>query len=209
MVLGVTGNIASGKSAVSDILRSLGATVVSADQLSREVVRPGSPTLSRIVKRFGAAVLKPDGTLNREALAERVFADPDERRALEAIVHPAIAALAERRLAELKVQGEELIVYEAPLLFEAGARERVDAVLVVRIDEDRQMQRLMARDGLSESRARARIDAQMAQEEKVSRADFVIDNSGTPADLDRQVRALYRRLTASRRPLPGAREKDR
>jgi len=194
LVLGVTGSIASGKSMVVEVFRSLGACVVSADGLSREAVAPGSETLARLVAQFGRKILLPDGSLDRKALAERIFGDPAAREALNRITHPAIAALAEKRLAELARQGARLVVYEAPLLFEAGAEKRVDAVLVVRIEESLQLARLMRRDGLSEAQARARVAAQMPQAEKVARADFVIDNSGTPAATARQVRSLCRRL---------------
>ncbi len=196
LVLGVTGGIASGKSTVTGLLRSLGAAVVSADELAREAVRPGSPALRQLVERFGAGVLQADGTLDRQAMAARVFADAAARAALNGITHPAIAALAEERIGALRRQGGALIVYEAPLLFEAGAERRVDAVLVVTLDERLQVARLMERDGLDEAAARARIAAQMPQSEKVARADYVIDNSGTPAVTEEQVRRLYVRLSA-------------
>ena len=180
LILGVTGGIASGKSLVVETFRALGALVVSADELAREAVRPGSETLHRLVGQFGREILLADGTLDRKGLAERVFADARARAALNRITHPAIAALAEQRLRELARHGGGLVVYEAPLLFEAGAEKRVDAVLVVRIDERLQLERLMRRDGLTEGQARARIAAQMPQTEKVARADYVIDNSGSP-----------------------------
>jgi dephospho-CoA kinase len=200
MILGVTGGIASGKSTVTRMLRELGAAVVSADELAREAVRSGSATLRRLVERFGSGILLADGTLDRKSLAARIFADPQAREALNRITHPAIAALAAERLRELTRRGERLIVYEAPLLFEAGADKRVDAVLVVRLDERLQLGRLMARDGLDEAQARARIAAQMPQGEKVARADYVVDNSGTPEQTARQVRELYTRLTAAPAP---------
>lgn len=207
LILGLTGGIASGKSLVAEILRSLGALVLSADELAREAVRPGSETLRRLVGQFGREILQADGSLDRKALAERVFADARAREALNRITHPAIAALAEERLRELSRQGGRLVVYEAPLLFEAGAEKRVDAVLVVRIDEPLQLERLMRRDGLSEAQARARIAAQMSQQEKVARADYVIDNSGSPEATAEQVRRLFRQFAALSRPAaPGSAE---
>jgi len=200
LILGVTGGIASGKSMVTEAFRSLGACVVSADELSREAVAPGSETLARLVAQFGRGILLPDGSLDRKALAERIFRDRGARAALNRITHPAIASLAEMRLQELVRQGERLIVYEAPLLFEAGAEGRVDAVLVVRIEESQQLARLMRRDGLNEAQARARIAAQMPQAEKVARADFVIDNSGTPEGTLRQVKSLFSRLETALPP---------
>jgi len=202
LVLGVTGGIASGKSMVTEVFRSLGACVVSADELSREAVAPGSETLAELVAQFGRGILLPDGNLDRKALAERVFGDRTAREALNRITHPAIASLAEKRLRELQQQGERLIIYEAPLLFEAGAEKRVDAVLVVRIEESLQLERLMRRDGLSEKQARARIAAQMPQAEKIARADYVIDNSGAPEVTAREVRSLFRRLGAALSPAP-------
>ena len=203
MILGVTGGIASGKSAVTNIFRSLGAAVVSADELAREAVRPGSDTLRRLVERFGRQILLPDGTLDRKALAARIFADPRQREELNRITHPAVAALSVERLGQLAASGERLIVYEAPLLFEAGAEHRVDAVLVVRVDPRLQLKRLMDRDGICEKEARDRVASQMPQEEKVARADYVIDNSGSPEETEAQVRNLFRRLTHSLSPGSG------
>ncbi len=200
MILGITGGIASGKTLVTRIFRQLGAAVVSADELAREVVAPGSPTLARLVARFGAGILLPGGGLDRTALAELVFSDPAARGELNAITHPAIAALAVARLADLRTQNWPLIVYEAPLLYEAGAEGRVDAVLVVTVPADRQLQRLMVRDGLTQSAALERIAAQMPQAEKAARADYLIANDGTPDDLEAAVRALFQRLSQSPAP---------
>jgi putative radical SAM enzyme (TIGR03279 family) len=132
-----------------------------------------------------------------------IFADPQQREDLNRITHPAVAALSVERLTQLVARGEPLIVYEAPLLFEAGAERRVDAVLVVRIDPLLQLQRLGERDGIGEKEARDRIAAQMPQEEKVARADYVIDNSGSPEETEAQVRNLFRRLMHSRSPDSG------
>ena len=159
MILGVTGGIASGKSAVSEYFRQLGAAVVSADQLAREVVQPGSPVLEELVAHFGPGILAADGSLDRSALGEIIFADSRARTTLNAITHPAIARRAEERLGRLRESGASLVVYEAPLLFEAGARKRVDAVLVVKIDPAVQLQRLMARDGINEEAARKKVAA--------------------------------------------------
>jgi dephospho-CoA kinase len=200
MVLGITGSIASGKSTVSGMFQARGALLVSADQLAREAVLPGSAILARLVERFGGAILLANGELNRARLGAVVFADPGARRDLEAIMHPAIAALADKRLRRLRRMGETLIVYEAPLLFEAGAEGRVDRVLVVRIDPGVQLQRLMRRDGLDEAAARLRIAAQMPQAEKLARADFVIDNSDGREFTEQQVAALWQELTASSAP---------
>jgi len=195
MILGVTGGIATGKSSVVRMFHDLGAIVVSADELAREAVAPGSPALRELVARFGEAILLPDGTLDRKALANIIFSDPQARSDLNKIMHPAIASLSESRLRELS-RSRHLIVYESPLLYEAGAEKRVDLVLVVTADEASQLQRLMKRDEIAEDDARNRITAQMPLAEKVRRADFVIDNSGSLAVTESQVKTVFRRLQA-------------
>jgi dephospho-CoA kinase len=194
MILGVTGSIASGKTTVCNLLADLGASLVSADQLAREVVRPGTSTLQQLAELFGSGILQPDGTLDRPALAQRLFTDAAARAEVNRITHPAIAALAEQTLRAKVREGAWLVVYEAPLLFEAGAERRVDAVLVVTVEESVQISRLMQRDGLSEDAAKARVATQMSQAEKVARADLTIDNSGTVEDTSKAVRALFARL---------------
>ena len=194
MILGVTGGIATGKSSVADLFRSMDIPVVSADELAREVVLPGTETLRAIVATFGERVLSGDGSLNRERLSQIVFADDAARIDLNQIVHPAIARLAESTLAGLVDSGAEFIVYEAPLLYEAGAESRVDKVLVVTAQPEEQKKRLMARDGIDAATADLRIAAQMSLAEKVRRADFVVDNSGTQEESARQVVALCREL---------------
>jgi dephospho-CoA kinase len=195
MILGLTGGIASGKSFVADTFVECGAILVSADLLAREVVNPGSPTLVKMVETFGPEILTPGGSLNREVMAQKVFADQAARRQLESITHPAIAHLAECRLAELNLSPHDLIVYEAPLLFEAGGESRVDQVLVVVVDPDLQLARLLQRENLSEAEAKQRISAQWPQADKVQKADFVIDNSGSLQQSRIMVAALYDYLT--------------
>jgi len=177
-VLGLTGGIAAGKSTVAAILEELGAKVVCADHLARRVVEPGTPGLEAVVARFGAEFLQSDGTLDRKKLARRVFADPAARRDLEAILHPRIRDAFAAEVRRIRAEAPEaVIVYDAPLLIEAGAHRAVDRVIVVAVDEDVQVRRLMERDGLSEAEARARIDAQMPLAEKRKHADVVIDGT--------------------------------
>jgi len=202
MVLGVTGNIASGKSAAAAVLERFGAARVSADELSREIVAPGSAVLAAIVARFGSRILHPDGSLDRRRLGDIVFSNEEARRELEAITHPAIAELSARRLREAASCGPPLVVYEAPLLFEADARERVDRVLVIRVDPRVQLERLIRREGITREQAKQRIDLQMPQEKKAALADEVIDNSGTLAELEAELRRLWRRLVPEGTP-PG------
>jgi dephospho-CoA kinase len=198
MILGLTGGIASGKSFVAETFVECGASLVSADLLAREVVNPGSPTLAKLVDAFGLEILTSGGSLNREVMAQKVFADPLARHRLERITHPAIAHLAECRLTELRNSAHDLIVYEAPLLFEAGARGRVDRVLVVLIEPALQVERLLRRDGLNEETAKQRVDAQWPQADKVQKADFVIDNSGSQEQTRHAVISLYNYLVGTR-----------
>lgn len=201
MILGVTGNIASGKSTVTRELARRGAVVIDADQLAREVVEPGSKTLQELVATFGREILGEDGRLDRNRLGRIVFADDAARERLNRIVHPAIAELSVQRLAELRDRNDvPLIVYEAPLLFEAGAQTRVDKVLVVTIDPEEQLKRLMARDGWDPVAARQRIRAQMDQQEKIRRADYVLDNSGRPEAIVERIDELWPEWTADREP---------
>jgi len=195
LVLGVTGNISSGKSTVAKALEQHGAVVVDADQLARDVVEAGTKTLERLVGAFGEEILQSDGSLNRERLGQMVFADTKVRATLNQIVHPEIARKSIEVLQRLRERDDiPLIVYEAPLLFEVGAEKRVDKVLVVKIDSKEQLKRLMARDHLGEVEAKQRIAAQMSQDKKLARADYVIDNSGTISDVLLQVEKLWPRL---------------
>ena len=192
-VIGLTGGIASGKSMVANILERLGATVIDADQLARKVVAPGESTYHALVAEFGEGILNPDRTINRPLLGKIVFADPEARRRLEAITHPAIGHRAEQRLAELRQAGTQIVFYVAPLLIEAGITARVDEVWVVYLDEATQLKRLMARDGTGRDDALRRIAAQMPMEEKKKYGRVVIDNRGTPEDTEQQVREIWGR----------------
>ncbi|MBU5614344.1 dephospho-CoA kinase [Geomonas azotofigens] len=191
-IIGLTGGIASGKTSAAQLFEELGAAVIDADQLAREVVQPGEEALARIAASFGEQVLNPDGTLNRAALGEIVFADPSARRTLEEITHPAIRKRAEEKLERLREAGTGTAFYVAPLLFEAGITSRVHEVWVVYLDRETQLQRLMARDGLSREAALSRIASQMPMEEKKKLGKVVIDNRGSKEDLEAQVRKLWR-----------------
>ena len=195
MVLGVTGGIATGKSFVAAILGELGGIVVSADELARQAVAPGSEVLQGLVGRFGDGILAADGSLDREKLGEIIFNDAAARADLNRMTHPAIARLSETWLRELRQAGHSLIVYESPLLFEAGAESRVDQVLVVTADLETQLQRLMARDDITRAEAQTKIAAQMPLAEKVARADYVIDNSGSPEQTRAEAELMYREIT--------------
>ena len=194
-VLGLTGGIASGKSAVLSMFRELGATVVDADQLAREVVKPGQPALDEIVEAFGAEMLKPDGTLDRKRLAARVFTDASARQRLNAITHPRIRQLMQAQVDERRNE-KGLLVLDIPLLLETPRPSVVEWVAVVWVDPLTQLARLMDRDHLSEADARARIGAQMLLDEKRRLADIVIDNSGPLSRTRERVEAIYRQLSS-------------
>lgn len=194
VVVGLTGGIASGKSTVSQMLAALGAEVIDADRLAREAVLPGTTGWEEVVARFGPEVLGPGGEIDRPRLGARVFADPAARSALEAIVHPRVAAATDRRLAEIaRCRPEAVVVLDVPLLFETGMHRtgRLAAVVVVWVPEAIQLERLMARDGIGAAEARARLAAQMPIDRKKALADRVIDNSGTLEETRAQALALY------------------
>jgi len=190
-VIGLTGGIASGKSRVARMLEQMGAVIIDADLLAREVVAPGEPAYQAIVEAFGNGILNPDLTINRGALGRLVFADPEARRRLESITHPAIGRRAEEQLGELRLQGTPVVFYVAPLLVEAGVTSRVDEIWVVYVDEETQVRRLMARDGSSRAEAIRKIATQMPMDEKKKFGNVVIDNRGTPEETERQVRDIW------------------
>ena len=197
-LFGLTGGIASGKSAVARRFRERHVPVVDADELAREVVVLGSPGLGAIVEAFGADVLLADGSLDRARLGDLVFSDPAKRAMLNAIVHPRIAEASARRSADLAGRGEPLACYEAALLVENGLAEMFRPLVVVRASPEVQAMRIEARDGLDQARAKARIAAQRPLEEKVRLADVIVDNDGSLADLvresDRALREVLSRL---------------
>ncbi|WP_166242260.1 dephospho-CoA kinase [Paenibacillus turpanensis] len=188
MNIGLTGGIACGKSTVADIFVRLGAVLVDADQIAREVVLPGRPALRQIAERFGQAVLKEDGTLNRKRLGELIFGNVDARKDLEAIIHPPIRAEITERIAYWSANGEgKTIVFDIPLLFESKYEGLLPDTVVVYIPRELQLKRLMARDGINESEAEQRLLAQMPIEEKRKLAAHVIDNSGSMQETESQV----------------------
>ena len=190
----LTGGIASGKTVVSDRLAELGAVVIDADLLAREVVEPGTPALAAIVERFGSHVLR-DGVLDRSGLGALVFADPAARRDLEHIVHPAVRARAtelERRAGEAAV-----VVHVIPLLVETSQQDAFDRVVVVDVDPATQLERLRSRNGFSPEEARARVAAQAGREQRLAVADHVVGNDGTVEELRAATDRLWLELHPS------------
>jgi dephospho-CoA kinase len=194
-VFGLTGGIASGKSTVTRMLRELGAEVVDADVLAREVVAPGTPGLAAISARF-PGVVGADGRLDRAKLGARVFADPAERAALDAITHPLVREAFARKLEEAGARGVERVVYDVPLLVETGMHTWMEGTAVVWVPRALQKARLMARDGLDEAAAEARLAAQLPLDDKRAVATWVIDNSGDLGTTRAQVESVWRAMLA-------------
>ena len=194
MRVGLTGGVASGKSTVSAILAELGAVVIDADLLAREVVAPGTDGLAAIVEAFGEDVLAPDGSLDRPALGAIVFGDDERRRTLEGIVHPRVRARG-RELEEAAPPGS-VVVHDIPLLVETGQPALFDAVVVVDVPVETQVERMMSLRAMSREDAEARIRAQATREQRLAAATYVIDNTGTREDLRDRVTEVFHELSA-------------
>lgn len=193
MNIGLTGGIATGKSTVSRMLVKRGAILIDADVIAREVMEPGHPVLLEVRKRFGADIIHEDGTLNRKKLGEIVFSDPEERKALNEISHPAIRSEMKIRMAKHEaVQPDRLVVVDIPLLYESGLETMFEQVMVVYVPRELQLSRLMQRDGLTLEQAEARVRAQMDIERKKERADILIDNSLGLDKTESQIEEFWR-----------------
>jgi len=192
--VGLTGNIAAGKSTVARVWRANGATVIDADELSRRVVDPGTPAFAAIAAEWGERVLEPDGALDRAALRSIVFADPEARERLESIVHPAVAALRDDEYREAVARGERVVVADIPLLFEVGMADEFDVIVLVDAPEETRLMRLVGDRGLDADEARRMIAAQMPSELKRARADVVIENAGSLGDLERRAADVWEEL---------------
>jgi dephospho-CoA kinase len=195
LLIGLTGNIASGKSEVARIFADLGATVIDADELSRDAVQPGSPALRAIVARWGDRMLNADGTLNRSALRSIVFSKEEDRRALNEIVHPEVKRLRDLLISEARARGVDVVVSAIPLLFEAGLEKEFDRIILVDAPDDVRLSRLVHRRGLSEGEARRMMDSQLPASEKRSRAHVVIDNDHDLKALRRAVERAWHDVT--------------
>jgi len=192
----ITGGMGTGKATVADICGRLGALVIDADEIAHEVIAPGTEGWKRVVEFFGRELLRSDGTVDRKALAHRVFGDPAGLAQLVSIVHPRVIAEVDRRLAVSGREGNYTVaVVNVPLLYEAGMEKRFDRVVVVTCPPEEQVRRCQRRNGLSREEVERRMKAQMPLEEKVARADCVIDNGGTREETEEQVRDVWKQLT--------------
>jgi dephospho-CoA kinase len=190
LVVGLTGGIGAGKSTVSSLLAAKGAVIVDADVMVREQQRPGMPVFDAMVERFGPGIVAADGTLDRAAVADIVFADRQALEDLNNIVHPAVGAEVARRMEELSGT-DAVVVLDVPLLVEASRGYPLAGLIVVDVDPDIAVERLVMQRGMTEEDARSRMSRQASREERRARADVVIDNRGTPSDLARQVDAVW------------------
>jgi dephospho-CoA kinase len=191
MVVGLTGGIATGKSTVGAILREMGVPVLDADQVARDVVRPGEPALAEIVSAFGPGVLDVEGGLDRRAMRARIASDPDARKKLESITHPRIRQRMGEQIVALATAGQRAVVVEAALLVETGSYRDYPVLIVVSCSDVRQIERVMARDGVSEAEARAIVAAQLPMAEKERVATYVIRNDGTREELAMRTREVW------------------
>lgn len=194
--VGLTGGIGSGKSTVAKLLTEEGFAVVDADQIARDIMEPGSPVLQQVADVFGEDVIRQDGSLNRAELARRAFVSQEQTAKLNAITHPAIREESKRRFAQAEASGAKVAVYDMPLLVDLGLNEDMDLTVVVDVDVEERVRRLVASRGLEESDARARIAQQIDDATRLAAADVVIDNNGPVEALEPQVRDLVERLNS-------------
>lgn len=194
MIVGLTGGIATGKSLVAGELKRCGARIIDADRIAREIVEPGQPAYDDIVKEFGAAVLKPDATLDRKALGKAVFSDPAALEKLNSITHPRIRERIKEEARRLSAENDGLIVLDIALLIEMGVKYEVEKIIVVYSEAAQQVERLMKRDNMPRDEALKRLSCQMDIKEKLKYADYVIDNSGQLDKTIEQTRALFSEL---------------
>lgn len=203
LLVGLTGNIGSGKSAVARFFAERGATIIDADLLSRRVVERGTPAFDRVVARWGSGILAPDGHLDRGALRRIVFEQPDELEALNAIVHPEVERLRDSLVADARARGDRIVICDVPLLFEKRLTEQFDVIVLVDAPRPVRLERLVRDRHLQETEAMAMIAAQMPAELKRARADLVIDNDGTLDELARRCAEAWHALEQMARETAG------
>jgi len=195
LIVGLTGGVASGKTAVSEVLKEEGAYIIDADQIARELVQPHGPAWNELVRTFGREILQGDGSIDRKKLADRVFVDPNQRKLLNQILHPLITGEMDRMAREIGQKNPEaIVVIDAPLLIEVGYHRRVDKLMVVTSTQAEQIERLKVRDGINSEEALRVLSSQMPVEEKVKLADFVIRNEGSLAEVRERAKEVFREL---------------
>lgn len=194
-LIGLTGGIGSGKSTVAQLLADQGWAVVDADRIARDIVEPGQPALAELAAAFGDDILRTDGSLDRGLLASRAFASPEQTEVLNSITHPRIQDETQARLIAAGRAGEEFVVYDMPLLVDNGLDKGMDATIVVDVEAEERVRRLVEFRGLNEADARRRIAAQIPDDVRLAAADYVIDNNGPRQALDAQVREVATKLT--------------
>ena len=193
--IALTGGMGTGKSHVRAVFAALGVPTIDADTLARDVVAHGTPGFDAVVAQFGRGILTADGDLDRRALAAQVFADVEKRRALEAILHPAIKGAIDQWFASLNPDAQPFAIADIPLLYEVGLDKEYDEVIVTSCTPQTQKRRIMARDNLDAGEVQRRLDAQMPIDEKVRRATYVVDTNGSLVQTNAQVHKLYRDLS--------------
>lgn len=197
-VIGITGNIASGKSTVARMFEALGARIIDADEIARIVVEPGAPAWEEIVSEFGRDILEPDGAINRKRLADIVFGDEAKRKRLNDITHPRIRERISDLLREYEKEGAPVVMVEATLIVERGGlKSLIDGLIVVTADEETQIERLIRDKGYKREEAVSRLRAQMPAREKMMHGDYIIDNSGSLEDTRAQVKAVWGEIRSS------------
>jgi len=195
LIVGLTGGVASGKTAVSEVLKEEGAYIIDADQIARELVQPHRPAWNELVRTFGKEILQEDGSIDRKKLAEMVFVDPNQRELLNRILHPLITGEMDRRTREIgQKNSEAVVVIDAPLLIERGYHRKMDKLIVVTSTQGQQIERLKEREGLNSEAALRILSSQMPLEEKVRLADIVIRNEGSLDETKKRAREVFQEL---------------
>jgi dephospho-CoA kinase len=195
LIVGLTGGVASGKTAVSQVLKEEGAYIIDADQIARELVQPHKPAWNELIRAFGKEILQEDGSIHRKKLAEKVFADPEQRKLLNQILHPRIKEEMDRRTKEIGQRDPEaIVVIDAPLIVELGDHREMDKLIVVTTTQTQQIERLKDRDGAKPEEALRIVSSQMPLEEKVNLADFVIRNEGSLEETKNRAREVFKEL---------------
>ena len=197
-IIGLTGNIACGKSTVAAIFKELGATLIDADKVARDIVGKGNPALKKIIKHFGNEILNKDGTLNREKLGSKVFNDKNQRQILNDITHPEIFKEINNLIEKYRSEGKRIVIIEATLIIEREKLKKIiDKLIVVSTSKDIQIKRLKDRDGFSKEQAILRINSQIPIEEKIKHADYVIHNDSDISNIKNQVETIWKDLSSN------------